>query len=900
MRLQNWLFKAPLRLRSLFRRGRAEQELNEELEYHLERKRQECIARGMTPEEAHYQALRAMDGLEQRREECRDMRRVNLIENLFQDIRYGTRVLRKSPGFTIVAVLSLALGIGANTAIFSLIDAVMLRMLPVQNPEELLVLTTSSRGSIDYGFTYRRYQMFREQNRAFRDLAASSPLRLNVSVDGEVEPTVAGQMVSGSYFSVLGVNAIAGRTIGLEDDRVPQGHPVAMLSYMYWDRRFARSTAIIGKRILLDGTPFTVIGVTPPEFFGIDVGSAPDVWVPVMMQPTVMPAAENWLANPINTAHWLRIVGRLKPRIPEQQALAEMDVLFQRDSNPSDRVMPGEKLRFAPAGRGLSDLRRQFSEPLFILMTVVGLVLLIACANVASMLLARATARQQELAVRLAIGAGRWRLVRQLLVESLLLSFLGGVCGIAVAFWGSQTLLSFISRGRAAINLDLHPDLRVLAFTALVSILTGILFGIAPALRATRLDLTPALKSKSRLGGNRAGSRLGNILVIGQVALSLLLLIVAGLVVRSLQNLNNQDAGFERESVLVLRVEPRGSDQKSLNAVRLDRIYRDLQQRVEALAGVRSASLSGLSPTAPISLKESVKMPSGDEVSVSQLQVYPRYFTTMGLAILSGRDFRDSDLAENAPLVVVINESMARRLFNGENPVGQTLVTKLRRSYVNREIIGVVKDSKYSSLRGETQSVAYQPFFQTNTGRGQMVLHVRVVGNASAIVPGIKNEVLYIEKDLPMFEVQTLAAEVDAALMQERVIATLSGFFGIAALILAAVGLYGLMAFTVVRRTGEIGIRMAMGAQRGAVLWMVMRDTLVLVFLGVIIGIPVALTVLRLSSSHISGLLFGLRATDPITLAMAVGLMTSAAMISGYVPARRASRVDPMVALRNE
>jgi predicted permease len=533
-------------------------------------------------------------------------------------------------------------------------------------------------------------------------------------------------------------------------------------------------------------------------------------------------------------------------------------------------------------------------------MTVVGLVLLIACANVASMLLARATARQQELAVRLAIGAGRWRLVRQLLVESMLLSFLGGVCGIAVAFRGSQTLLSFISRGRAAINLDLHPDLRVLAFTIVVSIFTGILFGIAPALRATRLDLTPALKSKSRTGGNRAGSRLGNMLVIAQVALSLMLLIVAGLVVRSLQNLNRQDAGFERESVLILRVEPRGSDQKSSNAARLDRTYRDLQQRVEAIAGVRSASLAGLSPTAPSSLKESVKMPSGDEISVAQVQVYPHYFTTMGMAILAGRDFGDSDLAETAPLVVVINESMARRLFNDRNPVGRTLVTKRRQSYVNREIIGVVKDSKYSSLRGETQSLAYQPFFQTNTGRGQMLLHVRVAGSASAIVPLIKNEVLRIEKDLPMFEVQTLAAEVDAALMQERVIATLSGFFGIAALILAAVGLYGLMAFTVVRRTGEIGIRMAMGARRGAVLWMVLRDTLMLVFVGVLLGVAAALGVLRLSSSHISGLLFGLRASDPLTLVMAVGLMTGAAMIAGYVPARRASRVDPMVALRNE
>jgi predicted permease len=381
--------------------------------------------------------------------------------------------------------------------------------------------------------------------------------------------------------------------------------------------------------------------------------------------------------------------------------------------------------------------------------------------------------------------------------------------------------------------------------------------------------------------------------------MSLSLLIVAGLVLRSLRNLNSQDAGFERDRVLILRVEPRGSDQKNSNAARLDRTYRDLQQRAESIAGVRSASLAGANPTAWLLLKETVKMPSGDEVNVSQVQVYPHYFTTMGMAILSGRDFRDSDLPENAPLVVVINETMARRLFNGENPVGQMLITKRRQNYVNREIIGVVKDSKYSNLRGEPQSVAYQPFFQTNTGRGQMVLHVRVAGNPSAIVPLIKHEVQRIEKDLPMFEVQTLAAEVDAALMPERVIATLSSFFGVAALVLAAVGLYGLMAFTVVRRTSEIGIRMAMGAQRAAVLWMVMRDTLVLVSIGVLIGIPAALAALRLSS-HISGLLFGLSATDPITLVMAVGLMTSAALIAGYVPARRASRVDPMVALRNE
>jgi predicted permease len=754
---------------------------------------------------------------------------------------------------------------------------------------------------LEFGFTYNHYRQLREHNQSFQDLAGSSPVRLGVSFEGQVEPAVSGQLVSGNYFAVLGVNAEAGRTIGAEDDRVPKGHPVAMISDGFWKRRFARDPGVIGKRITLDGVPFTVIGVTPPGFFGIDVGSAPEVWVPIMMQPVVMPDAEDWLGKPLKTDFWLRIVGRLKPGVTQGQALAEMDILYRRYAVPDDEVQPKDKMHLAPASRGLSDLRREFSEPLLILMTVVGLVLLIACANVASLLLSRATARQAELAVRLAIGAGRWRLVRQLLVESVMLAAVGGICGILLAFWGSEALLSFISRGRAAIALNLRPDTYVLGFTAAVSVITGILFGIAPALRATRIDLGPSLKARFQAAACTRGLRLGNILVIGQVALSLVLLIVAGLFVRSLAKLNGQDAGFPRESVLVMRVEPRGSDQRNLPGVsqRLDGIYRALLERVTAIPGVRSASLAGVNPTTLVTLHLAIKKPStGETLRVNDIPVYPGYFSTLGIPILAGKDFTAEDFAANARPGAVINESAARRLFPGENALGKELRSQQPARLF--EVIGVVRDSLYSNLRGEAQSLMYIPFLLTPTGRGQMTLHVRIAGSPSAVTPLVQKAVQEIDKDLPLLEVRTLAAEVDGALMQERVIATLSSFFGMVALALAVVGLYGLMAFTVVRRSGEIGIRMAIGAQRGDVQWMVLRDTLALVGMGIAIGVPVALVAMRLASSRISGLLYGLSVSDPVKIGAATVVMALAAALAGYLPARRASRVDPMVVLRNE
>ena len=831
---------------------------------------------------------------------------------MIQDLRYAIRTLRVKPSFTATVALSLALGIGANTAIFTLTDAIMWRMLPVRNPEDLLVLARTQGGAIGHGFTYGEFRLFHDRNQTFSDLASYSRVRLNVSVAGSMEPTVEGQLVSGRYFSTLGVHAVAGRTIGVEDDRIPNAHPVAMLSYGYWKRRFSLDPSILDKTISLCGTTFTVIGITPPEFFGVEVGVAPDIFVPVMMQPAVMPASENLLERPIIYAAWLRVLGRLRPDVPVQQAAAEMAVLFDQIEWPRDKSgfridkfgnRIDEKLVLTPASRGLTDLRRQFSQPLFILMAVVGVVILIACANTANLLMARAAARRPEFALRVALGASRWRLMRQLLVESVLLAILGGVCGLLLANWGTQLLVAFISSGQTPVTLVLEPDLRVLGFTAAVSLLTGILFGLAPAIRATRIDPAPALKSQaSRLTG-RGSLRPGRILAVSQVALSLLLLIGAGLFVRSLHKLNSQDAGFPRESVLVVRVEPKGSDQRGIpgTSERLDRIYKELLQRVESVPGVRSATMAHFTPTSRIGFFSPFKFPTGEEIRVPSLMVYPNYFATLGIPIVAGRDFAAADLDENSPLVVVVNEAFARRAFPGENVVGKQYLTRApRRTSQTCEIIGVVKDSRYANLRGETPPVIYQPFLQTSTGRGQMVLHARVSGNPGALLPRIREEVQRVDKDLPMFEVNTLAAEMDAALVRERLIATLSSFFGVLALLLAGVGLYGLLAFGVVQRTGEMGVRMALGAQRWDVLWMVLREALSLVLIGVGLGLPAALGAARLAENQISGLLFGLTTGDPVTIAAATGLLAAVAGVAAYLPARRASRVDPMVALRNE
>ena len=825
-----------------------------------------------------------------------------ILRAMFQDVRYALRWLRRSPGFACVALLSLALGIGANTAIFSLIDAVLLKLLPVKDPQGLVFLGAQGRDGIAHTFYFETYQRLRAEQPFFTDLAAFSPVRMNVSVDGRTEPSVEGQLVSGNYFGVTGAGAVIGRTLTDQDDRLPGAHPVAMISYAYWQRRFGGSAEAIGKKILIDGTPFTIIGVTSPGFFGLEVGSAPDVTAPLMMQPQVMPERENWLGRPVNTVDWLRIAGRLKPGVTMQQASAGMRVIYRRVQTQLARELNSEwertwlkewaeaALVLEPGGTGLSDLRRQFSAPLFVLMAVVALVLLMACVNIANLLLARAPARQREIAVRLAIGAGRSRLVRQLLVESVLLAVLGGALGVSIALWGSQMLVRFLSTGRTPISLDLSPDFRVLGFTALASVATGILFGLAPALRAARVDLTAALKAGGYAGN--PNTRFGKALIAVQVALSLVLVTGAGLLVKSLQRLNGVDRGFDRSRVLTVRLEPRGSDQKHGNALRLQRLYLELQEKVQAVPGVIAAGLAGASPTAPLQSR-TVPTLDGHQIRSMWTQVYPRYFETLGAPILQGRDFGPLDLAGGSAYVTVINETFAKRAFAGENPIGKRIVCNGPNVC---EVIGVVPDIGYSNLKGEAGPVMYYTFLQGPTGRAQMVLHVRFAGEADRIIAQVRSEAAAVDPNLPAFEIRTLETEVDAALIRERLLALLSTCFGGLAVLLAVVGLYGVMTYTVARRTNEIGIRMALGASRARVLRLVLGETLRVTGLGMLAGVPITLWAARLIGSF----LYRVTASDPAVLLLAVAFLLTTAMIAGYLPARRASRTDPMAALRCE
>jgi len=819
------------------------------------------------------------------------------LGSLGKDVRYGIRMLRRNPGFSAVAVLSLGLGIGANTAIFSLLDRVLLKMLPVREPQQLVIFQRR-----DTAFTYNQYRRLRDGSPLLSGVLAYSPVRLSLSFDGGMEPSGGGQIVTGNYFSVLGVNAIIGRVITSEDDLVPGGHPVAVISYGFWKRRLAMDPGILNRKIRIGGTPFTIIGVTPPEFFGTEVGSALDVFVPTTMQAQVTPG----LPSPD-----LRVIGRLKPGVTIPQGTDSIQALgaqfdaeeaaFLKRKFPKLRDPKARKLELIQGSKGLSELRRQFSQPLLILMGVVGMVLLIACGNVASLLLARAASRQKEITLRIALGARRVRLLQQFLTESVILSVLGGAAGLLFSRWAAGALLAFLPRAEVPVRIDVNPDLRVLAFTIAISLATGILFGLAPALRATRASLAPALAGT----GIRPGQmRIGKALVVAQVSFSMVLLVGAGLFVRTFQNLQDVNTGFDREHVLSVRVEPVGSDQKS---AQLDQRYQALLQRVAAIPGVRAASMAGFGPILRNSWERGQSLESsndmlidgytsgGETVKLPWIQIYPQYFMTMGIPMAAGRDFGPADTAGQRE-VAIVNESLAKTYFPERNPVGGRIGFGGHERVDWIDIVGVAKDAHYGSLRQPTMAMFYVPFAQAHTSRGQMTLHARTIGDPLLVALAVRHEVRVVSEGAPMFEIQTLTAQVDASLVQERMVATLCGSFGALALLLVSIGLYGIMAYSVARRTNEIGLRMALGAQAFDVAWLVLRETMLLAGLGLAIGLPVSISVARLISSR----LFGLSAGDPVTLAVAVAVMVAVALLAGYLPARRASGIDPLAALRHD
>jgi predicted permease len=935
-----WIYKLALRFRSLFRKSRVEQELTEELRFHLEKLIEEKGGKGMPAEEARYAALRELGGVDQIKEECRDMRRVNFIENLLQDLRYGLRMLAKAPGFTAVVILSLALGIGANTAIFSLIDAVMLKMLPVRQPEQLVLLNWVSKGysyairgydgssytdkmgrTTGTSFSYPIYQAIRARNDTFSDVLgfADADQPLNVYAAG-MSGLAKGEYVSGNYFSTLGVGVTLGRTITPSDDKA-NAAPVAVISYAYWTSRFGRDPSVVGNAIRVNGVPFTLVGVTAPEFFGLLSGRPTDAWIPLSTHSEVDPGWSTWLPKgesvfSARTEWWVLMMGRLKPGVTAQQACASLDVIVRQEAAgieplPAAQRRPDTSLQpptteLQPASGGLDDLRREFSQPLFVLMGLVGLVLLIACANVANLLLARAEGRQKEIAVRLALGAGRRRLIRQLLTESLLLALAGGVFGVILAYWASGLLLKFMSSGGDAIQLSVSPDLRVLSFTALVSLVTGILFGLAPALRGTRLDLTPALKEGAGrvVGSTRPAGRmrfgLGKALVVSQGAMSLLLLVGAGLFVRTLRNLEKEDIGFDRGNLLLFTID---GSRVGYHGARLASLYQEMQRSLEAVPGVRSATLSRHALINDgrggdnVFIQGYVPKPSESKGIADCYDHYvgSRFFETFRIPLLLGRTIGDGDI-EGAPRVGVVNSAFVRRYLGGANPIGRRFGFNDPAKSADMEIVGVVGDARYGEMREEPPPTVYVPYAQHLDMLEFMTFEVRTAGDPRNSVGAVRQVVQNLDRNVPIRDVMTQTEQIDQATFQERLFARLSTFFGLLALVLACVGLYGMMSYAVACRTNEIGIRMALGAQETRILRVVLREAMTLTVLGIAIGVPAALVASRLVAS----MLYGLKPTDPLTIVSAAAVMAAVALLAAYVPARRASRVDPIVALRYE
>jgi predicted permease len=895
----------------------------------------ENVRRGMSLKEARYAARRSFGGLEQTREAYRDQRGLPIVETLIQDIRFGFRMLRKNPSFTAVAVLTLSLGIGANTAIFSVLDAVMLQLLPVRDPQRLVLVRWTSKdwpsivgdlegsnrkdaesgGWLSESVPFPVYEAMRTESTSCSDVFAfaANINGFNVQVDGKPY-SAATAAVSGNYFGGLGVQTVLGRPI-LPGDEIAAAPAVAVLSHNFWQSKLGSDSLVVGKTIVMNSIPLTVTGVAPPGFVGTQPGEDVEVWVTLHVFPRLVQALD--FGGPLQpggdaaaaaVAHWesastwwLVVMGRLKPGVGEPLARAELDGIF---TQRVDAMITSEKaqenrpsLKLGSGNRGLDRLRRRFSEPLFVLMGAVGLVLLIACANVAGLLLARATARQREIAVRLSLGAKRFRLIKQLLTESLLLAAIGGALGLFLARWFSQLLVALVASGIQSIELPLELNWRVLLFTAGVAIITGILFGLAPAFSTTRISLTAALKGGG--AGGRQGARrskLAKALVSAQVALSLVLLVGAGLFLRTLQKLESIPLGFERQQLILFSVAP---GLNGYTGARLAEYYRQLRDRIAAVPGVSAVSFSEHGPIGDGSSSSSIRIP-GVTTGKERFDLYrhligPGYFETLGLPTLVGRVLDERDNAAGQQ-VAVVNQTLARKAFGEDNPLGKILRFGSETKPRDFQIVGVVGDAKYADLREDAPPTAYFSHLQAINSASYMTFQVRTGGDPESLVAALRNEVAEVDANLPITQIDTLVQRIDKDLLLERMFSRLTASFGLLALVLVCVGLYGTMSYFVARRTNEIGIRMALGAKPGTVFRMVLVEGLVLTGAGVVVGLAGAAFGTRLISSA----LFGIPALDLLTFASVAGVLVAVGLFACYVPARRAMKVDPMVALRYE
>ncbi len=1023
----------------MWRRKRMMQGLDEDIREHIARETQDNSERGMSPEEARHAAMRKFGNVTRVKEETQEVWSFLWLEQLWQDIRYGLRMLAKSPGFAAVAILTLALGIGANTAIFSLIDAVLLRSLSVEKPSQLVLLKWSARkapnihgyqsagdcasdlrfgASNPSGCSFSE-PIFREvaQANVFSGTAAfANAGRLNRSGNGPAS-VINGQLVSGDFFRTMGLKAAIGRLIDANDDTAAAAS-VTVLNYGYWQSAFGGSRDVIGRTIELNNVAFTIIGVVEQRFTGISPGSDYDVWLPLSDGQRINTSGPfRWNDRQADVSYWwLTVVGRVKPDIPTPQAQAVLSGLFRnemlhgavslfhggepmggppRGGGPAGgggarremilgggpppgagapggspapaQLAPGKgpmltrhevpgvgmpqsagnkpilmpapqgatppggpqgsqmekgprtlstaednpEITLVPAQSGLSGSRTRYSDPLYVLMLAVGIILLIACANVAGLMLARSAARQKEMAVRLALGAGRARVVRQLLTESVMLSALGGGLGILLAYWGAHAILSFVSSNQPRpLGFAMDLDLRVLGFTIAISLITGILFGIAPAFRSARVDLTPTLKEGEGIsaGWARGAGKwvsTSNALVVAQVALAMVVLVGAGLLVRTLQNLRSIDVGFDSHNILIFGIDPTLVGYKG---AAVDSFYRDLQGRLAETPGVKAASYSMmplLSNGLMITSFHWPGTPQDQDSEADDLGVGPNFFETLHIPFLMGRSFNASDFEvaasnrgdqpSSAPTPVIVNQAFVEKYVGKENPLGihfgETAGDANGPANPGCEIIGVVRDAKYNSLRREIHAMMYTP-----QSAGGATFELRTAADPQAILPAVREVVAQVNTNLPLFNVATESQQIDRLLFQERLVARLASFFGLLALVLACIGLYGLLSYEVARRTREIGIRMALGGRSKDVLGLVLNQGIALAVVGAVVGAAVALSVMR----YLSSMLYDVHANDPLTLIAVALLLILVALAACFIPAQRAMRVDPMVALRHE
>lgn len=906
MPFERWFLALRLRLRSLLHRRHVEGELDEELRLHIEHLTEDKIAQGMDPEEAHCQALKAMEGYEQKKEECRDWRGVNGLENFARDVRYALRMLRRSPGFTAVAILSLALGIGANTAIFSAIDTLLLKPLPVPRLQELRNIFLQMPERLQPVLSYPIFQALQAHNRVFTSIAAWSNHRFQMTFSGEVVH-VDGELASGTYFSTLAVPAARGRTFTDADDHLSGGKdgPVAVISDRFWNRHYQRSASAVGSGLVLDRIRFTVIGVMPPDFFGAEVGTHPDVWIPISFANRVDDS--NCIAS--RSCWWLFLMGRMNTGVRAQQVNAELSTIspavLQETTPPGWRAEWKKRYRAytfssESGAQGWSFLRLQFTNPLLVLMILVGLVLLIACANMANLLLARASARHREIAVRLSMGAGRARIIRQLLTESVLLSLAGGLVGTLFAFWLTRILVAFVSAtqerhgpGRFT-HLELHPDWRIVLFTFGAAVVSGILFGLAPALRSTRMDVASSLKeSAHQLRNTRTHLQSGRLLLTFQTALSVLLVAAAGLFAGSLFHLLTLNYGFNPENVRLIEVD---TDKRPDKGPALTALYSRILERANELPGVKAASLLWIVPLSGGGLDQNMHVPGKpdlpDRESDTLINVIgPRFLDVMQIRLLSGRQFDERDTAA-AEKVGIISRLAAQRFYPGENPIGQHVLLEGKPI----RIIGVTDNIKYRSLRDEDSPELYLPYTQSAGKLPSFTFILKMRRGAPSPNQQFRAMLYELAPDAPVGMTYTMEQQVDSSVGRERLMASLSMFFGTLALLLTSIGLYGVLAYTVTRRTGEIGIRMALGARRTQVIWLVLRGATSYVAGGVVIG-----AIAVLAASHVvASLLYGIRPNDPGNLAAAVLALLFVAVLAALFPSLRATRVDPAVSLRQE